>query len=108
MNIAQFLFFFIKKNYLKILNPIINSPIRGDLMGILSNPVGVVGALIVTLVASIMLIVLSIIYFAVTLLVVNASSLIVLGEGLDPNWAVFSAAILSAGAIVASALEKKL
>lgn len=77
-------------------------------MGILSNPVGVVGALVVTLVASVMLIILSIVYFAITLLVVNASSLLVLGEGLDPNWAVFSAAILSAGAVLASALEKKL
>ncbi len=77
-------------------------------MGILTNPVGIAGALIVTFVASVMLIVLSVVYFAITLLVVNASSLLVLGEGLDPNWAVFSAAILSAGAILASALEKKL
>ncbi len=76
-------------------------------MGIITNPVGTFGALVVTLIASIMLIVLSVIYFAVTLLIVNASSILVLGNGPDPNWAVFSAAVLSAGAIIASALEKK-
>ncbi len=76
-------------------------------MNPIKNSVGIASVLFVTLLASAMLIVLSVIYFAVTLFTVNAASLLVLGEGLDPNWAVFSAALLSAGAIIASSFEKK-
>lgn len=76
-------------------------------MNPIKSSVGIASVLFVTLVASAMLIVLSVIYFAVTLFTVNAASLVVLGEGLDPNWAVFSAAILSAGAIIASSFERK-
>lgn len=63
--------------------------------------------LVVTFVASVLLIVLGIIYFGVTLWVVKAASRAFFGPGLEANWAVLSAALMSVGAILAGALEKK-
>jgi len=64
-------------------------------------------ALAITFVASILMIILGIVYFAITLWVVQTASNLVFGPGLDANWAVFSAAIISTGAVLAGALEKK-
>ena len=64
-------------------------------------------ALVITLVASVILIVLSIVYFGVTLWVIKAASDVFFGTGLEANWAVFSATIMATGAIIAGALEKK-
>lgn len=65
------------------------------------------GTLVVTIVASLFLIIASIVYFGVTLWVVKTASTVFFGTGLEANWAVFSAALMSVGAIVAGALEKK-
>ena len=64
-------------------------------------------ALIVTFVASVLLIFLGIVYFGITLWVIKIATNAFFGTGLEVNWAVFSAALLSTGAILAGALEKK-
>ena len=64
-------------------------------------------ALLVTMIASVILIALSIIYFGVTLWVVRIASDLVFGPGLDVNWAVLSAALLAFGGVLASAIERK-
>ena len=63
--------------------------------------------LVVTAIASILMVLLGIIYFGITLWVVKTASNYFFGPGLEANWAVFSAAILSAGSILAGSLEKK-
>jgi len=63
-------------------------------------------SLFITSIASILLIVLGIIYFGVTLLVIKLASRAVFGPGLQANWAVLAAAILAFGAILAGAIEK--
>ena len=63
--------------------------------------------LTITFVATVLLIVLSIIYFGLMLWVVKVSSNAFFGAGLEANWAVFAAAIMSTGTVVAGALEKK-
>ncbi|MFT4310289.1 MAG: hypothetical protein ACMXYC_01525 [Candidatus Woesearchaeota archaeon] len=59
--------------------------------------------LVISLIASIVLIITSIIYFGVTLWIIKIASMIFFGEGLDINWAVLAATIMSTGAIIASA-----
>ncbi|MFH1622947.1 MAG: hypothetical protein ABIA12_00280 [Candidatus Aenigmatarchaeota archaeon] len=66
-----------------------------------------IGTITVTILASIILILLSVVYFGLTLLVVKIASSAFFGAGLDANWAVLSAALLSVGAILGGALEKK-
>ena len=64
-------------------------------------------ALVVTFVASILLIILGLIYFGITLWIIKAASEVFFGTGLEANWAVLSAALMAVGAILAGALEKK-
>lgn len=64
-------------------------------------------SLVVTFVASLLLIILGIVYFGITLWVIKTASTYFFGTGLETNWAVLSAALLSTGAILAGALEKK-
>ncbi len=61
--------------------------------------------LLVTVVASVLLIVLGIIYFGITLWVIKTASNSFFGPGLDANWAVLSAAILSAAGILAPSIN---
>jgi len=63
--------------------------------------------LVVTFIASVLLIVLGIVYFGITLWVVKIASRTFFGTGLEANWAVLASAILATGAVLASALEKK-
>jgi len=63
--------------------------------------------LFVTFVASVLLIVLGLVYFGITLWIISSASNIFFGPGLEANWAVLSAALLSSAAIVAGSLEKK-
>jgi len=65
-----------------------------------------VGSLLGTLIASVMLILLSVIYFGLTLWIVKTASDVFFGAGLEANWAVLSAALLSMGAIIAGGLGK--
>jgi hypothetical protein len=64
-------------------------------------------AIFVTIIASALLIFLSIIYFGITLWVIKGASNMFFGHGLEANWAVFSSALLATGSILAGALEKK-
>ncbi len=61
----------------------------------------------VSLVAAVALIILGIVFFGVTLWIMKVASDFFFGPGLEANWAVLSAAIMSIGAVVAGALEKK-
>ncbi|MBS3814994.1 MAG: hypothetical protein KGY45_00340 [Hadesarchaea archaeon] len=63
--------------------------------------------LLITSIASVLLVVLGIIYFGITLWIIKIASKTFFGTGLEANWAVLSAAILATGAIIASTLEKK-
>lgn len=64
-------------------------------------------ALLISAIASIVLVVLGIVYFGVILWVIKIASATFFGTGLEANSAVLAAALLSTGAIVAGALEKK-
>ncbi len=63
--------------------------------------------LLITFVASILMILLGIVYFGVTLWVIKTSSNFFFGPGLTANWAVLSAALMAVGGILAGALEMK-
>jgi type IV secretory pathway TrbL component len=63
--------------------------------------------LIVTMIASIMLILLSILYFGLTMWVVKVASNFFFGQAPDANYAVLSAAIIAVGGILAGAIENK-
>jgi len=58
-------------------------------------------AFFVTVTASLLLIVLGLIYFIVTLWIVKVGSRLIIGE-VDPNWAVLSAAIIAVGTLIGS------
>ena len=65
---------------------------------------GIMENFIVTIVASLILIVMGMIYFIVTLLIVKFSSSL-MGYSPDANWVVISAAIIVAGIMVGSAIK---
>ncbi len=67
----------------------------------------ILSAVVLTVVASVVLVAASIVYFGLNLWVIKTASEMFFGPGLDANWAVFSAALLSTGAVLAGALEKK-
>ena len=65
------------------------------------------GALLVTIGASLLLIFLGLIYFIITLWIVKIGSNIILGkDALNPNWAVLAASIIAVGSVIASSLQK--
>jgi uncharacterized protein (DUF697 family) len=61
----------------------------------------------VALVSSLVSILLGILYFGVTLWVIKTASDFFFGSGIEANWAVLAAALLSTGAILAGAIERK-
>ncbi|MFT4309316.1 MAG: hypothetical protein ACMXYL_02430 [Candidatus Woesearchaeota archaeon] len=64
-------------------------------------------ALVVTIIASVMLILLSILYFGLTMWVVKIASEFFFGQAPEANFAVMSAAIIAVGGILAGAIENK-
>ncbi|KHO45184.1 MAG: hypothetical protein QS98_C0012G0024 [archaeon GW2011_AR3] len=66
---------------------------------------GGVATLMMTLLASVMLIFLGLIYFFITLWIIKVSSGW-LGYSLDGNWAVLSASLISSGTMIGSSLKK--
>ena len=64
-------------------------------------------ALLVTIIASVMLILLSVLYFGLTMWVVKIASNFFFGQAPDANYAVLSAAIIAVGGILAGAIENK-
>lgn len=63
--------------------------------------------LLVTIISSVILIIMGIVYFAATLWIIKAAAGFIFETELNANWAVLSAAILATGAIVAGAIERK-
>lgn len=63
--------------------------------------------LIVSLVASMVMLFLGIVYFGIMIWVIKAATTVFFGAGLSADWAVMAAALISTGAILAGALEKK-
>ncbi|MCP8304624.1 MAG: hypothetical protein H3Z50_04025 [archaeon] len=63
-------------------------------------------ALVVALVASIMLILLGIVYFTLMLFVIKISTELI-GYTLDGNWATIAAGLITLGVLIGSALERR-
>ena len=61
--------------------------------------------LIVTIIASLLLVAMGVIYFIATLLIVKFSSGL-MGYAPDANWVVLSSAVIVAGIMVGSAIKK--
>lgn len=61
--------------------------------------------LIVTVIASLILVAMGVIYFIATLIIVRFSSSL-LGYAPDANWVVLSSAIIVAGIMIGSAIKK--
>lgn len=64
-------------------------------------------AMAMTIVSSLVLIILSIIYFGITIWVVKVASEFFFGPGLDANWAVVAASLITLGSLVSATLECK-
>jgi len=65
---------------------------------------GLLESLFVTVIASLILIIMGIIYFILTLWIVKFSSAL-MGYSPDPNWVVLSTAIVVAGIMIGSAIK---
>jgi len=62
---------------------------------------------VVALIASLVAILMGILYFGITLWVIKVATNFFFSATLDANWAVLAAAIIATGAILAGALERK-
>ncbi|HUV25451.1 MAG TPA: hypothetical protein VMW26_08490 [Methanomassiliicoccales archaeon] len=58
------------------------------------------------IIAAVVLIVLSIIWFMILLFVVNVAADVVFSESLDPNWGVIAAALITLGSILGGSMGK--
>ncbi len=67
--------------------------------------IGAAGSLVVGLVASVILIVMGLIYFVIALAIVKFGAGL-LGYIVDANWAVLSASLISVGSMIGSAIKK--
>ena len=65
----------------------------------------IVRTTVFVLVASVVFIILGLVYFMIFLWIVNTGASLLKLEGLETNWAVFAAAMLTFGSILASAIE---
>jgi hypothetical protein len=63
--------------------------------------------LAVTLIATIMMVVLGLVYFFLTLLVVKVATDVLFEDSLSASWGAASAALVTAAVILSGALEKK-
>jgi len=63
--------------------------------------------LLVTLIATVMMVILGLIYFILTLLVVKGAANVMFTDDLSANWGVLAAALVTGAVILAGALEKK-
>lgn len=59
-----------------------------------------------TVIASAILVLLAIVYLGVSLWIIKAASNWFFGPGLEANWAVLAAALMSVGAILAGAIDR--
>ena len=63
--------------------------------------------LVVTLIATVMMVTLSLIYFIVTLLVIKAAANVLFTDELSASMGTLAAALVTGAVIIAGALEKK-
>ena len=95
-----------RKSFLSA-NPYLNRLDRvrggGERLGIKAK----LDVLAVTLVATVMMIILGLIYFFLTLLIVKVATDVLFEDGLGANWGALSAALVTAAVIISGALEKK-
>jgi len=68
---------------------------------------GIVGTTLFALVAAVMFILLGLIFFMVFLWIVKTGASLLDLEGLEANWAVFAAAILSSATVLGAAIESR-
>lgn len=68
--------------------------------------IGTAGSLVVGIVASVILIVMGLIYFVIALAIVKFGAGMLGYTELHANWAVLSASLISVGSMVGSALKK--
>lgn len=66
------------------------------------------GVLVVTLIATIMLVVLALVYFILTLFVMKASANLMFTDNLSADMGVLAAALVTMAVIISGALEKKI
>lgn len=75
----------------------------GETLGIKSK----LDVLAVTLVATVMMVILGLVYFFLTLLIVKVASDVLFDDSLTANMGALAAALVTASVIIAGALEKK-
>ena len=63
--------------------------------------------LVVTLIATIMMVILGLIYFILTLVVIKGATNLMFTDNLSANWGALAAALVTMAVIIAGALEKK-
>jgi hypothetical protein len=63
--------------------------------------------LVVTLIATVMMVILGLIYFILTLLVIKGAANVMFTDELSANMGVLAAALVTGAVIIAGALEKK-
>ena len=66
-----------------------------------------VKSILMTIVSTLVLIVVGIIYFAITLAIIDVSAWVLLGANLDENWTVLSAAIVTLGSMLGGSLKQR-
>jgi hypothetical protein len=63
--------------------------------------------LVVTLIATVMMVILGLIYFALTLLVIKVSANVLFADDLSASMGALAAALVTGAVIISGALEKK-
>lgn len=66
-----------------------------------------VKSVVMTVLSTLVLIIVGIIYFAITLAIIDVSAWVLLGANLDENWAVLSAAIITLGSMLGGSLKQR-
>ena len=64
-------------------------------------------SVVMTVLSTLVLIVVGIIYFAITLAIIDVSAWVLLGANLNENWAVLSAAIVTLGSMLGGSLRQR-
>jgi hypothetical protein len=66
-----------------------------------------VKSILMTVLSTLVLITVGIIYFAITLAIIDLSAWVLLGANLDENWTVLSAAIVTLGSMLGGSLRQR-
>lgn len=80
---------------------------KGSLGTLAEKVKGIVGTTLFALVAAVMFIILGLIFFMVFLWIVKTGASLLDLKGLEANWAVFAAAILSSATVLGAAIESR-